>query len=227
MLAALLLLPLGALRLPAQTATASIHGIVRDPSGAVVPHAKIYAVMTEGSSIEGAVSADDGSYHIDAIRPGRYRIEVMAPGFAVYQHAEMALVAGKAMNIDAELNVGSVSESFEVLGKRPASAVLAAQLTPQRIRVGGMVQASKLLTQSPPTYPETAMQMGIEGTVVLRAVIGTDGRLLSLSPAGASSDPDLTKAALAAVQQWIYEPTRLNGEPVEVATTIAVTFRLQ
>jgi TonB family protein len=62
---------------------------------------------------------------------------------------------------------------------------------------------------------------------VLKAVIGVDGRLLSLGAASASSDPELTKAALDAVQQWTYEPTLLNGEPMEVATTITVTFRLQ
>ena len=59
------------------------------------------------------------------------------------------------------------------------------------------------------------------------SVIGADGRLLSLGPLSTASDPGLTQAALDAVRLWTYEPTLLNGQPVEVVTTISVTFRLQ
>ncbi len=117
---------------------------------------------------------------------------------------------------------------MEVVGKRAAvSPAIAPRGTAQRIRVGGNVQASKLLNQVKPVYPVAALEKGVQGTVLLRAVIGTDGRLLSLAASSASSDPDLTEAALDAVRLWNYAPTLLNGEPVEVITTIAVTFRLE
>jgi periplasmic protein TonB len=62
--------------------------------------------------------------------------------------------------------------------------------------------------------------------VLLTAVIGIDGTPTSLVVISKSTDPKLVDAATEAVRQWRYEPTLLNGAPVEVITTIAVTFRL-
>jgi len=93
--------------------------------------------------------------------------------------------------------------------------------------VGGMVQGTKLVTMTKPVYPPGAEAAGIEGTVLLRAVISTGGDLLGLSVINQSVDGELAAAAMDAVKQWHYNPTLLNGEPVEVATTIAVTFRLE
>ena len=69
-----------------------------------------------------------------------------------------------------------------------------------------------------PIYPAEAN--GAEGEVSLDAVIGTDGRVLSVS--FRSGDPVLANAALAAVRQWAYRPLKVNGIPVEVATEIDV-----
>lgn len=87
------------------------------------------------------------------------------------------------------------------------------------------MQAAKLVNHVVPVYPPNAEKQGIEGTVILRAVIGTNGQMLSLSPYN-DADPSLTSAAMAAVGQWRYQPTLLNGLPVEVVTTITVAFRL-
>jgi protein TonB len=67
----------------------------------------------------------------------------------------------------------------------------------------------------------------VEGTVVMRAVISTAGALLNLEVVNTDVDPRLAKAALDAVGQWVYQPTLLNGQPVEVVTTITLDFRLQ
>jgi len=61
--------------------------------------------------------------------------------------------------------------------------------------------------------------------VILRAVIGTRGQVLSLSPDN-DADAELANAAMNAVREWQYQPTLLDGEPVEVVTTITVVFRL-
>jgi protein TonB len=66
----------------------------------------------------------------------------------------------------------------------------------------------------------------VEGTVALRAIVSKTGSLLSIVPVKTSVDPRLVSAAIAAVSLWQYQPTLLNGEPVEVITTIDVTFRL-
>jgi len=97
-------------------------------------------------------------------------------------------------------------------------------VTPQRIRVGGNVQQAKLIRQPKPIYPPLAKQARISGVVKLNAIIGKDGTIQNLTLA--SGHPLLVPAAMEAVKQWVYQPTLLNGEPVEVVTQIDVNFTL-
>jgi protein TonB len=97
-------------------------------------------------------------------------------------------------------------------------------VTPQRIRVGGNVQQAKLIRQPRPAYPPLAKQARIQGTVRFNAIIGKDGTIQNLTLV--SGHPLLVPAATDAVKQWVYQPTLLNGEPVEVVTQIDVNFTL-
>ncbi len=96
--------------------------------------------------------------------------------------------------------------------------------TPKRIRVGGQVEAAKIIYQPTPSYPPLAKMARIQGTVRLEAVISKDGTIQDLKVL--SGHPLLVKSALEAVQKWRYQPTLLNGEPVEVVTEIDVNFTL-
>jgi protein TonB len=96
--------------------------------------------------------------------------------------------------------------------------------TPQRIRVGGNVQSAKLVRQPKPVYPPLAKQARIQGTVRFQAIIGKDGTIQNLQLV--SGHPLLVPSATEAVKQWVYQPTLLNGEPVEVVTQIDVNFTL-
>lgn len=93
-----------------------------------------------------------------------------------------------------------------------------------RIRQGGNVTAAKLVNRVQPLYPPLARQTRISGTVRLHAIIGKNGGVEQLEVM--SGHPLLVQAALDAVRQWRYQPTQLNGEPVEVDTTIDVIFSL-
>jgi len=99
-----------------------------------------------------------------------------------------------------------------------------APTAPAQISVGGDVQAGLLLNMIPPVYPLMARQRRISGTVVLRAIIATDGKVKSLSVI--SGPTLLTEPAMNAVRLWTYKPTLLNGIPVEVKADIAVNFKL-
>jgi protein TonB len=123
--------------------------------------------------------------------------------------------------------IGSILSSVPVAAAPPPPEVKAApkSLTPQRISVGGNVQAARLISQPKPTYPPLARQARIQGVVRFTAVIGVDGRIKDLTLV--SGHPLLVPAAQAAVKEWRYEPTLLNGEPVEVVTQIDVNFTLQ
>ena len=99
---------------------------------------------------------------------------------------------------------------------------VAPQPAPSGIRIAGNVQAAKLLRRPLPTYPELAKKSGIEGNVRLEAIINRDGTINGLTTI--SGHPLLVPAALDAVKQWVYQPTLLNGTPVEVITDIIVSF---
>jgi protein TonB len=86
------------------------------------------------------------------------------------------------------------------------------------------VMMAKLIHQVTPPYPPLARQAGISGTVVLQAIIGRDGCIRDLQVL--SGHPLLVPAAVDAVRQWLYQPTTLNGNPVEVLTTVEVKFVL-
>ena len=96
--------------------------------------------------------------------------------------------------------------------------------TPKRIRVGGQVESARLIFQPKPEYPPLAKMARIQGTVRLEAIISKDGTIQDLKVV--SGHPLLVKSALEAVQRWRYQPTLLNGEPVEVVTEVDVNFTL-
>jgi periplasmic protein TonB len=96
--------------------------------------------------------------------------------------------------------------------------------TPDRIRVGGNVQQANLIHQVMPMYPEIAKTAHIQGTVILHAIISKEGTVQELQYI--SGPPLLMRSAMDAVRQWRYRPTLLNGEPVQVDTTISVVFTL-
>ena len=87
------------------------------------------------------------------------------------------------------------------------------------------IQEALLVTRIQPVYPVLAKQIHLEGTVLIRAVIATDGRVESAEVL--NGNPLLVRAALDAIVQWRYRPTLLNGQPVEVETLITVIFKLR
>jgi len=92
------------------------------------------------------------------------------------------------------------------------------------MRVSGNVQQAKLLQQIEPVYPPLAKAARIQGTVRFTVIVGKDGAVQQLQLT--SGHPLLVPAAQEAAKQWVYQPTLLNGEPVEVLTQIDVSFTL-
>ena len=93
------------------------------------------------------------------------------------------------------------------------------------VRPGGVIQPPRRIRDVAPIYPQIALTARREGTVVIDAIIGEDGRVKQTTVL--KSVALLDEAALTAVRQWVFTPTRLNGEPVPVVMTVTVTFRLQ
>lgn len=111
----------------------------------------------------------------------------------------------------------------------PPPAVAAEPKAPPRVRrilaASNLIEAKLIRPALQPVYPPLAKQTRTQGVVVLAALIGPDGRIRNLRVL--TGHPLLTQAAMDAVRQWRYHPTLLNGEPVEVDTTVEVRFVLQ
>jgi TonB family protein len=140
------------------------------------------------------------------------------------------LMVGRMLNRAGDVSVSIVAPGAE---SRTISATAMAAIAPppppsdpnvKRITVGGNVQQAKLVNQPKPQYPPLAKQARISGVVHLQALIGVDGSVKNLQVI--SGHPLLIPAALEAVQQWVYQQTLLNGQPVEVLTQIDVNFTL-
>jgi TonB family protein len=221
-----LIVPLALLRAQAPVGQADLSGTVLDPSGARVPNATIIATGSTGNR-EVTRANLAGQWTLPGIPAGDYKVEVRAPGFQLDART-VTLAPGQPSNLDQFLSLGGITENVKIVaqGQARTTPQLTNQ-TPKPIRVGGNVQATKVLYRVDPVYPESAKAQGIEGSVVLQGVIAKDGSLLNVIVINKLADPDLAAAALDAVKQWRYEPTRLNGEPVEVVTTMTVDFKLQ
>lgn len=96
--------------------------------------------------------------------------------------------------------------------------------SPRIIQQSEGVQSGLLVYRVDPRYPQIAVNARISGTVELRAIIGRDGRVRSVEVL--SGSVLLAPAAVAAVREWRYKPTLLDGEAVEVETHVTVHFVL-
>jgi TonB family protein len=138
-------------------------------------------------------------------------------------NAETAQKANQAVKaFDEHLSIRQYAASQSPSGA--AQVDLEIGSTPGRIKVGGNVQNVMVIRRTPPIYPEAAKAAGIQGAVVLAAVIGKDGTVQELKVM--SGPAELVEAAMDAVKQWVYKPTLLNGNPVQVETTVNVNFTL-
>ena len=136
--------------------------------------------------------------------------------------------------LDAKKKARSASGQGEFVAAPPpppppppparASARAEERSTPETIAVSGPVQEAKLVTRVSPVYPDLARRAGIEGAVRLAVVIAKDGRIAHIQVN--TGHPLLIPAALEAVRQWQYQPTLLNGQPVEVRTDLELNFVL-
>lgn len=128
--------------------------------------------------------------------------------------AALGLVAcGSALALGMHADAGS-----------PAADNNAPSKAPKQLSVSADVMAENLLNKVMPQYPAAAKKARIQGTVVLSALIGKDGNVQSLRVL--SGPAELQQSSLDAVRQWTYKPYLLNGDPIEVKTTVNVVYSL-
>jgi protein TonB len=117
--------------------------------------------------------------------------------------------------------IGGILSSTSNLAAVPK---LVAPTATKRIRISQGVTEGRLIQKIEPRYPALAQAARIRGQVLLTAIISKTGEIQNLVLV--SGHPLLVPAAMEAVKKWRYRPYLLNGEPVEVETTITVNFEL-
>lgn len=205
-----------------------LSGVVQDPSGGNIPRARIDLRTPGTDSVREVIYTNDaGEFSLDNVPDGTYDMTVAAPGFALLTQSNLVFENGKTKPFKITLNLGKVRERVTVAAQGGALAAPTGDgLAPKRIRIGGNVQSAKLVQRVLPVYPVTAKQDRVQGTVLLKAVIGQDGSVLNLEVLNRAVDARLVESALNAVRQWRYSSTLLNGAPVEVVTEVEVNFTL-
>jgi periplasmic protein TonB len=117
---------------------------------------------------------------------------------------------------------GGIGAIIDSVGTGPA--VVVKREVPTKLSISSGVMVGNLLEKTMPQYPAVARVAGIQGVVVLQATISQNGLIQNLRVI--SGPPMLQRAAMDAVRSWRYKPYLLNGQPVEVETTISVVFKL-
>ncbi len=138
---------------------------------------------------------------------------------------------GKPVKVSTKLPFDFYFSEKKIEGKTSADGSTIVETPPspsessKRVQVDQGVVEGMLIHKIAPVYPQSALQMHVQGKVILQAVIGKDGRIQNLH--SISGPKELIPAAVGAVQQWRYKPYLLMGEPVEVETQITVNFQLR
>lgn len=204
----------------ASAAAGNISGTVYDPSGAVVPGATVKLRSAESAVSQETSTDPKGDYFFTGLPAGRYRLEVARPGFVVTSQAGAMPNAGASLQLDVVLRLGIIQESITVerAGGPPAQPE-----SPRRVRVGGNVQPSRVLVSARPAFPKTSQSAG---RVLVKAVVLTDGSVGQVQVI-ASPDTELAEAAVKAVREMRYQPTLLNGQPVETELQMAIDYKMK
>ncbi len=215
---------------PAPLQAGSINGQVTDQSGGVIPGARVTLTDRQTSTQTQAISNAMGMFTFPNLTPAEYQVMATLPGFKSVVNA-VTVSSGAAAQLSITLPMGSLSETINVSCSpesfsmmRALFPVLSAQTPGTPIRVGGQIREPKKIKDVRPTCPASAASG--EHVVLLTGTVGVDGAVSDVAPSeGAAVPPaDLLAASLDAVRQWVFTPTRLNGQPVEVSIVVTIKF---
>ncbi len=222
-----LLVPLSGYKLLAQTEGGGLLGTVRDGNGSAVAGAKVTVSMGERKEVTRTNAS--GEFALPGLPGGIWNLAVKKDGFAEMQLFGFLTKGDESVRVGLVLYrnyTGEVARDGSTAEVPPPPPPPPPPTPTGAIRVGGSVQATKVIHKVAPVYPADCKAAGIEGTVLVRALIAQDGSMKQLNVINKMVDPRLVKASMDVLPQWRYQPTLLNGLPVEVLTEVEINFTL-
>ncbi len=218
---------------------ASAHGASSvTPAKLVHTVSPTYQPAADGSSAGGTVVLKytiqvDGTVSDVEYLSGPAELKDLAIAAVKQWVYEPARVSGHAVPSDGSVNLvfkgsppltsGDADDEAKPSPPVAAPPTAGADAT-KPVRIAGNVIAKQIVHQVQPIYPGDAKMARVQGTVVMHAILAKDGTVRDLKYV--SGPQDLVNASITAVKQWRYRPTTLNGQAVEVDTTISIVFTL-
>lgn len=229
-----LALPIASFVASAQATTATFSGTLVDAVGRVLPATTLVLSNPATSATRESTSDQAGRFTFGAMPPGEYQMQVKLIGFEKTQ-GRVTLAPGQTLERDVALQIGSLEESMTVsttdVARTPAAPAAAPPYNPAGDRcsqsaVGGCITPPMPLGHPHPIYPPQQRDSGVGATVQIVARIGTDGFLKDFRVAS-PADAAFVDATIAALRQWQFTTTRLDGVPVEANITVTTRFVAQ
>jgi len=220
----------------------TFSGTLTDQTNAVLPNVAV-TLTNKANQAKYEVRSDrTGHFEFVGLPDGEYALAAEEPGFAPFK--DPVTIAGRDVERTIQFQLGSLTETIRVTSgpspwtpaspDRRAEYREHAQKQRQEILehcaasggsggIGGNIKQPTKIVDVKPKYPEGLSAAKIGGTIVLEAVIGTDGTVTDLSVVS-GAQPELDNAAMEAVRQWEFSTTFLNCTPVDVHMKVHVTF---
>lgn len=223
-----------AIALPIAAATqapATPAGLVEDPSGRPLADATVRMTAIDTDAVFETRTHGNGHFQFGDVPAGDYLLAARAPGFS--SQRQRIHLAGGGMTFTMRMAVGTLRETITVTGRggetdgpRGSGSSATTPIAPScATNAAGQITPPMKLRDVRPRYKQAWVSAGVEGTVLMQARIGVDGKVQSVevvSPGNA----ELEDEAIAAVSQWEFSTTYLNCEPIEVRMYVTVTFKL-
>jgi TonB family protein len=149
----------------------------------------------------------------------RFRLE--GRSVEIVSRSENATLADDAPKLEVQVVAAAPGKAGDANSQHSSPGAVT---PPEKLSISADVAERNLVNKIDPQYPQMAKIAHIQGDVIISGIINREGKIAEAK--ALSGHPILVQSALDAVKQWKYKPFLLNGEPVEVKTTITVRFRM-
>lgn len=217
----------------AQAQFGTVAGTVTDQHGRTIKGVTLVLSNPQAQTKHQVKSDAAGVYEFVGVPAAVYELTFELPGMSTLKREGLSIAGGQIMTLNAVMRIGSLEETITVTN-RPSERPAVVDYTGARATekpdpcaasaAGGCVRPPTKIKHVSPLYPSGSAG----GTVELKALIDTDGRISTVDVIGSRDgrpvDAALADAAAAAVREWEFLPTHLDGQPIEANMNVHVAF---